>query len=119
MVPKGPRNHVEGAFNSLALDRTDYGAYGQLIYQFKPQWRIGYRFDWVSAGGVPTPFKNTVLDSQGHDPTRHSVELEYNHSEFSRIRLQYSYDQSRIGGADHQFLLQYTATIGAHPAHSY
>ena len=45
--------------------------------------------------------------------------LEYDHSEFSRLRLQYSYDRSRLFGADHQFLLQYTATIGAHPAHSY
>ncbi len=113
------RNHIDGAFNGLVVDRTDYGAYGQLVYQFKPQWRVGYRFDWMDAGNVPVALAGTTLDAQGHNATRSTAMLEYDHSEFSRLRLQYSYDRSRLFGADHQVLLQYTATIGAHPAHSY
>ncbi len=113
------RNHIDGRFKGFGIARTDYGAYAQLIYQFKPQWRVGYRFDWLTAGDVPTSLIGSTLDSAGNKPDRHSVMLEYDHSEFSRIRLQYSFDQSRLMGTDHQFLLQYTATIGAHPAHSY
>ncbi len=113
------RNRVDGLFNGVALDRTDYGAYAQLIYQFKHQWRVGARYDWLSAGKIPPALAGTVLDSGNHDPTRISAMLEYDHSEFSRIRLQYNYDRSRLFGNDHEFLLQYTATIGAHPAHSY
>ena len=114
------RNHTNGGFNGLAVDRTDYGAYGQFIYQFKPQWRVGFRYDWMSPGMMSPALALSTLDSRGHDATRGTAMLEYDHSEFSRIRLQYSYDRSRLFGVtDHQFLLQYTATIGAHPAHSY
>ena len=114
------RNHIEGSLNNLGVDRTDYGAYGQMIYQFQPQWRVGYRFDWMSPGTVSSALAFSTLDARGHDATRSTAMLEYDHSEFSRIRLQYSYDRSRLFGVtDHEFLLQYTATIGAHPAHSY
>jgi hypothetical protein len=113
------RNHTDGLFNGIAVNRTDYGAYGQAIYQFMPQWRVGYRFDWLSAGTSPAALALSTFDSQDHDPTRQTIMVEYDHSEFSRIRLQYAYDRSRVLDSDHQVLLQYTATIGAHPAHSY
>ena len=38
--------------------------------------------------------------------------------EFGRFRLQYNNDRSRPE-TDHQFLLQYTISIGAHRAHQY
>ena len=113
------RDHVDGLFNGVPVNRTDYGAYAQLIYQFKPQWRIGARYDWLEAGNIPVSLIGTTLDSGNHDPTRASAMLEYDHSEFSRIRLQYNLDRSRLFGTDREFILQYTATIGAHPAHSY
>lgn len=113
------REHLNGSFNGLAVNRIDYGAYAQLIYQFMPQWRVGYRFDWLSAGDIPTTLSGSTLDGSGHDPTRQSVMVEYNHSEFSRLRLQYNYDRARLTGTDNEFLLQYTVTLGAHPAHSY
>ena len=113
------RNHIDGTFNGIAVDRTDTGIYGQAIYQFMPQWRVGYRFDWVSAGNIPVALLGSTLDDGGHRPMRHSVMLEYDHSEFSRLRVQYNNDHSSIAGRDHEILLQYTATLGAHPAHSY
>ena len=113
------RNQIDGLFNGVAVNRTDYGAYAQLIYQFAPQWRVGARYDWLGAGDIPRALIGTTLDSANRDPTRMSAMLEYDHSEFSRIRVQYNYDRSRLFGQDHEFLLQYTATIGAHPAHSY
>ena len=113
------RNHISGVFNGFAVARTDYGVYGQAIYQFMRQWRVGYRYDWLSAGAIPAALSGSTLDDGGHKPTRHSAMLEYDHSEFSRLRVQYSYDRSPAAGHDHQILLQYTATLGAHPVHSY
>lgn len=113
------RSHMDGTFNGLAVNRTDVGAYGQAIYQFMPQWRAGYRYDWMSAGDIPKALVGSTLDGGGHGPTRHTAMLEYDHSEFSRLRIQYSFDQSSRAGHDNQILLQYTATLGAHPAHSY
>jgi hypothetical protein len=115
------RNRIDGDYQGLGpFDRTDYGLYSHLVYQFMPRWRIGYRYDWLNSGEIDRAvFLGTTLDDQGHEPSRHSAMVEYNHSEFSRLRLQYNYDRSRPDQIDHQVLLQYTATMGAHPAHPY
>ncbi len=54
----------------------------------------------------------------GEDPSRWTLMLDYSHSEFSRIRLQYALDDS-TGKTDQQWTLQYILTLGAHGAHSY
>jgi hypothetical protein len=45
--------------------------------------------------------------------------LDFNASEFSRVRLQWAVDHSRQGAPDHQLVLQYQMSLGAHGAHSY
>ena len=45
--------------------------------------------------------------------------LDFNPSEFSRVRLQFARDRSREGAADNQLFLQYQMSLGAHGAHSY
>jgi hypothetical protein len=45
--------------------------------------------------------------------------LEYNPSEFSRIRLQYNYDKSDPALADQEILLQLILAVGAHGAHPF
>ena len=44
--------------------------------------------------------------------------LDYSNSEFSRLRLQYNRDESQPQ-IDHQWLLQYTMSLGAHGAHRF
>jgi hypothetical protein len=54
------------------------------------------------------------------DPDRVSVMLDWNPSEFSRLRAQYAWDDARAEGVrDRQFTLQYLFGIGAHGAHKY
>ena len=54
------------------------------------------------------------------DPTRTTVMLDWNPSEFSRWRLQYAWDEARDDGDnDQQLQLQYLFGIGAHGAHKY
>jgi hypothetical protein len=45
--------------------------------------------------------------------------LEFNPSEFSRLRLQLASDKSRLGATDNQIILQYIHSLGAHGAHRF
>jgi len=105
------------------------GAYIQGAYQFMPRWRAGLRYDRLWANNKLDVTSNSgtlsdrqVLDASGlvddHDPQRFTVMLDYSHSEFSRLRLQYEYDQS-TPDTDQVWMLQYIMTLGAHGAHSY
>jgi hypothetical protein len=44
--------------------------------------------------------------------------LDYSHSEFSRLRLQYEYDR-RVPKQNQVWMLQYIMSLGAHGAHRY
>jgi hypothetical protein len=45
--------------------------------------------------------------------------VDFNPSEFSRVRLQLARDRAREGGADTQWFVQYQMSLGAHGAHTY
>jgi hypothetical protein len=112
-------SNQNGTFNSLAHSGTQTGWYLQAIYQFMPQWRIGLRHDEVHASDPGEAFTGTALDTLGGvTPRRNSIMADYSTSEFGRFRVQYNNDQSRPK-TDHQFLLQYTVSFGAHGAHQY
>lgn len=113
------RNRMKGQFNGINVNQKSSGLYSQAVYQFMPNWKLGYRFDWLRPDGVGEELLSTSLDKAGHNPYRHSTMVEFNNSEFSRIRLQYNYDRSRNAGADNQVILQYTVSFGAHHPHQY
>jgi hypothetical protein len=54
-----------------------------------------------------------------YKPKKHSVMVDWNPSEFSRIRLQLARDYSRMGLPDTQMFLQYIVSLGAHGAHKF
>ncbi|MEJ0062136.1 MAG: hypothetical protein WDO70_02785 [Alphaproteobacteria bacterium] len=119
------RRQERGSYadNALGIGDTDYrggqnGWYGQAVYKFLPQWRVGYRYTGLSSGDVPDALAGGGLDAMGHDPYVHSAMADYTHSEFSRIRLQYNNDHTGPG-TDNQFLAQYIMSLGAHGAHKY
>jgi hypothetical protein len=108
-----------GTFNGLKFpSRTQTGFYAQSIYQFMPRWRVGLRYDQVHADGLGPGFAGTTLDNLGVTSRRYSTMIDYSTSEFGRFRVQYNLDRSRPE-TDHQFILQYTVSLGAHGAHSY
>jgi hypothetical protein len=111
-----------------AYSSRQSGWYAQAVYQFMPRWRAGYRYDHLSHGTVT----NAIVESGAgpsaadfgalmadHDPTRHTAMVDFSPSEFSRLRLQYASDRSRVGVTDHQLLLQYSVSLGAHGAHPF
>jgi hypothetical protein len=101
-----------------SLKRTQDGLYLQGLYQID-RWRIGARYDVLSI------LKDTYKlageeDNFGDDPYRLTGSLEFNPTEFSRLRLQYTYDKSAGNGKENnEVFLQLILGIGAHGAHSF
>lgn len=95
------------------------GGYAQAVYQFMPRWRIGTRYDRLSAGSVDFGANGALLGSTDYDPSRWSVMTDYSPSEFSRFRLQFARDKSVQGDPDNQVILQYIMSIGPHGAHKF
>lgn len=108
----------DGNYNDVAYDEDTSGWYAQALYKFRPQWKVGYRYASLDAANVPLGLEGTALDSMGHNPDTHSLLLEFDNSEFSSIRLQYTRDDSGPQ-SDDQAVLRYTTSMGAHGAHKY
>ena len=100
------------------LERTQDGFYVQGVYQWD-RWRFGARYDALS---IFTDTYNLAGQQQnfGPRPWRATAMVDWNLSEFTRIRLQYIYDMtSGTGTTDNQVFLQLIFGIGAHAAHSF
>ena len=95
------------------------GWYLQAVYQFMPRWRVGLRTERLDPGSPDYGINSAFLVPEGFKPRKDSLMLDFNPSEFSRVRLQLAQDRSRPGAPDNQLLLQYQMSIGAHGAHSY
>jgi hypothetical protein len=107
------------------LSSRQSGWYAQGVYQFLPQWRAGYRYDRLDPGAVNIDASASGLTAAdfpilaGYRPKKHSVMVDWNPSEFSRVRLQFARDYSRMGEPDNQVFLQYIVSLGAHGAHTF
>ena len=95
------------------------GFYAQAVYQFMPRWRTGYRYDRLDPGTIELGANAAFLPLSDHNPTRHSLMLDYSPSEFSRVRLQVSQDESMAGLSEDQWFVQYVHSLGAHGAHTF
>ena len=75
---------------------TQSGWYLQSVYQFAPRWRVGARYDSLDSG---TPRYTLAPDGLlSANPDRLSLMLDWNPSEFSRLRAQYDWDNARDDG---------------------
>ena len=110
--------HQNGNFDTANYEGNQSGFYGQVIYQFRPQWTAGARYDQLSPGSVPTALTGSTLDGLGKTPHRYSTALTYHTSEFGRFRCQYNYDQS-APQVNQSVMFNYTVEMGAHGAHAY
>ena len=102
------------------------GFYAQAVYQFMPQWRIDYRHDRLDSGnanlglvdgGTLGAIDFPLLAS--YKPRRNTAMVDWNPSEFSRVRLQFAQDKTRPEATDNQLWLQYIMSLGAHGAHKF
>jgi hypothetical protein len=97
---------------------VDYGLYTQAAYGFALGWVAALRLDYVD--GEASKYE-TIL---GPDPARDrrwrlAPNLTWYPSEFSKLRLQYNYDDRRQAGVDHSVWLQFEFLLGSHAAHKF
>jgi hypothetical protein len=99
-------------------DGTQSGFYLQAAYQFMPRWRVGLRYDRLTADNSvgALPIDTPLTDDR--DPSRVTAMVDFSNSEFSRFRVQVADDRSRAR-ADKQVILQYVFSLGAHGAHQF
>jgi hypothetical protein len=92
---------------------TDRGIYAQLLWGIKPRLVAGLRGE--AAKGDSAAF-DTELRALRY---RVSPNLTWYPSEFSKVRLQYNYDDREGIGTDHSIWLQFEFILGAHAAHKF
>ena len=115
------------AYNTAGANLTDSysvtqsGWYLQSVYQFMPTWRTGLRYDNLDPGVAAVGVANAgnVISNYAFNPSRLTWMVDYNPSEFTRLRLQLAHNNSRQGLPDNQLFLQYIMSLGAHGAHQY
>jgi len=109
----------DGLLNTDDYTALQSGWYLQSVYKFMREWRTGLRYDQLNSGSVDYGLNSSNLVDSDYDPKRLSWMVDYNPSEFTRIRLQFARDESRIDATDNQVFLQYQMSLGAHGAHRF
>lgn len=117
---------VTGQDLASAYTSSQAGWYVQGVYEFMQRWRAGLRYDSLSSGTPGIGLVNAGVFPLANfpallpaTPTRTTVMVDWSLSEFSRLRVQYAWDEARMRERDQQLLLQYIFAIGAHGAHKF
>ncbi len=110
-------------------DGKQTGFYIQAVYQFKPFWRVGLRYDQLMADNDIDDITLTGLSEDEYleesglrdedDPHQHSIMIDYSPSHFSRIRLQFNQLDTGHDQDIDMVMLQYTMSLGSHGAHKF
>ena len=118
--PGEPDLNGDGLIDSVPRETlTDWGAYSQLLYGFHPGWVAGLRGDYVTHNKLGSYEAVYGADPERATRWRISPNLTWYPSEFSKIRLQYNYDDRDRIGVDHSIWLQFEFLLGAHAAHKF
>lgn len=92
---------------------NNWGVYSQICWGFKKRWVAGLRGDYVDG-------EEEAKDPIGFERWRLSPNLTFYPSEFSKIRLQYNYDDILENNrTEHSVFLQFEFLLGSHGAHKY
>ncbi len=113
---------------SADYDGDQTGFYLQAVYQFRPSWRVGLRYDALEADNDISNFSGDLdreeyleesnIASAEDDPVRYTAMVDYSPSHFSRMRLQYSTLDNGVETND-ILTLQYIMSMGSHGAHKF
>jgi len=115
-------NDTEDAWaNEIALNKEQSGYYSEFIYQHDKNWRAGVRYSALNQNDISA---NNKIQDMPDDMYVTTAMLEYNPSEFSRLRLQYNYNSSLYDedgekNNKNEIVLQFNYAIGAHGAHAF
>lgn len=112
----------DGDFNRASDDLEDWGLYTQVIKAINNKWSAGLRFEYVTGSGDSYEHDERVDredDFDRSDRFRVSPLLIYQHSEFTKFRLQYNYDDSDTSNDGSTIWFGVEVLLGKHPAHKF
>ncbi len=128
LVSEGEIEDLDTGLPAVMAAETlnDFGFYTQLVYGFRKGWSAGVRYDWLDRDDGAYELRNLAFEGKqlGRDPLRDarwrvSPALTWYPTEFSKLRLQYNYDDRRDIGVDHSVWFQFEFILGAHAAHKF
>ena len=110
------RRRYEAAETEAAPAETfrDHGAYAQVVWGIRPMWTAGLRLD-DSGGDVG----DDPLDPRFQPRRRASVQGTWYPTEYSKVRLQVSWDDRTGAENVRSAWLQFEFLLGAHAAHTF
>ena len=91
----------------------DNGAYAQVLWGIKPRIVAGLRGEFARGN------QSTFASELRRDQSRWSPNFTWYPTEFSKIRVQYNFDDRKAHGTDHSLWFQLEFLIGAHAAHKF
>jgi hypothetical protein len=119
---KGTRYGYNQAENLVtpSIKKKQGGFYTQLVFKFDRRWRAGVQYNLINKNDVK---RNGVkVDLPDNLPAYYAM-LEYNPTEFSRIRFQVGQNRAFFHDGSrktvNEFILQFNFAIGAHGAHPF
>ncbi|MBL6784749.1 MAG: hypothetical protein ISQ32_00415 [Rickettsiales bacterium] len=115
----GTYNDTNASTGDVDVDNDSSGWYGQIVYKFKPQWRVGVRYSELESADTPAGLSSSFLNADGFNPTSISTMVDWTNSEYSRFRIQFNDNELSDGNTDEQYIFQYIVSFGAHTAHKF
>ena len=102
------------------MEKNQAGMYARLVYRFHKLWRLGAHWDWLNKNNVRLDGNSLDLPDTLN---RYSFMIDFNPTEFSRIRLQYNINRFAYSEGErknyHEVVVQFNLAIGAHGAHAF
>ncbi|PHS57195.1 MAG: hypothetical protein COB17_07250 [Sulfurimonas sp.] len=96
------------------------GFYSELIFNYNKDYALGIMYDSITKNKTDLSIY-TGLDT--NNLNRYTAMVQYKPFEFSRLRLQYTYDKTKIINGERknisEIMLELNIAAGAHSAHSY
>ena len=103
-----------------SYEKNHQGFYSEFVWRYSRRWRCGLRYDLVKGGDNLYLHKNSIIPG---DLNKYSVMIEFNATEFSRIRIQYNYSKEKIFENElkgfSEIFINCNLAIGAHGAHKF
>jgi hypothetical protein len=103
-----------------SIKKKQGGFYSQVVWRFAQRWRAGVQYNLINKNDVK---ENGVKINLSNNLPAYYAMLEYNPTEFSRIRLQVGHNRAFFQDGSrktvNEVILQFNFAIGAHGAHPF
>jgi len=103
-----------------SIQKKQGGFYSQVVWRFAQRWRAGVQYNLINKNYVKS--NEVKLNLPNNLPAYYAM-LEYNPTEFSRIRLQVGQNRAFFQDGSrktvNEVILQFNFAIGAHGAHPF